>query len=110
MPTITCPQCSGHGTFEGGPCDLCAGGGKVTVRLHPVSLPRIRPITHALENRLADQIRLAGLPDLSESTVSTQPASGASTLPGPPSTLQLRWRVASGSHPTTPLDAAPAIP
>ncbi len=53
MPTITCPQCTGLGSFEGGTCDLCAGDGKVTIQIHPASVPRIRPITQA-----QDAIRL----------------------------------------------------
>jgi hypothetical protein len=31
--------------------------------IHPASIPAIRRINHTLENRLADQIRLAGLPE-----------------------------------------------
>jgi hypothetical protein len=62
MPTITCPQCHGFCEFEGAPCDLCAGDGKVTVTLYTNAPGKVRPITHALENRLYDQISHARLP------------------------------------------------
>jgi hypothetical protein len=58
--TVTCPQCLGTGAHHSQCCELCDGTGKVHIRLYRAPVTQL---VSALETRLANQIRLAGLPE-----------------------------------------------